>query len=454
MRKCMHPDRRIPLRLLCLFLAAVICAGTAGCAAEKDESRVVKVALLSGQACAEASSAFADEFQALMESYSGDGIIYDVTVMQAGASASKQAAQTDMCCLQDFDILVIESADPSGGDDLLGRCVKNVALEEVEREEAEQEDAEQEDAEGSGEEGADIAGLYDAYEKDQENGSFSDEGINAEARTYPCGVYAPPTVPENVPVIFAGIIPSITRPEVPELTAEDGYDGDDGEEDDYDDEGQQVQETPADESSEPEHVWCIAAYDHLAAAELLTEDIIEKGLLYDVNGDGRVAYAFASTDASNPVNQAMVNAIKAGLSEKYPDSVQAFSLFMALSEDAFVERLIYYMTGNTPADLIIALDDAAIDYTDTFSLVCGYEEDEEKRHEETYDLGTQLMLAGIGCSDFSRVMFEEEKLSSLVLFDPAALAQAVADRCLAVIAGEELADTVLEWETARMSEEE
>ena len=82
------------------------------------------------------------------------------------------------------------------------------------------------------------------------------------------------------------------------------------------------------------------------------------------------------------------------------------------------------------------------------------EKDEEKRHEETYDLGTELMLAGIGYTDLSRVMFEEEKLSSLVLFDPAALAQAVAERCLAVITGELLTDTVLECETAQMSEEE
>lgn len=444
MRKCMRPDRKIRLRILCLILTAVMCVGTASCAAEKKEGRVVKIALLSGQTSTEASSAFAGEFEALMESYSDDDIIYDVTVMQAAASSSKQSAQADMCCLQDFDILVIESADPSKGDDLLARCVRSVALEE----------AEKEDAQESGEEGADLSGIYDVYEKSIENGSFSDERINAEARTYPGGVYAPPTVPENVPVIFAGIIPSITPREVPETVPEEDYDDEDDWDDDDEEEEQQEEQPSAEEPSEPEHVWCIAAYDHLAAAELLAQDIIEKRLLYDVNGDGRVAYAFAATDATNPVNQAMVNVIKAKMAEAYPDSVQAFSCFMALSEDAYVERLIYYMTGTTPADLIIALDDAAIDYTDTFSLVCGYEEDEEKRHEETYDLGTELMLAGIGYTDLSRVMFEEEKLSSLVLFDPAALAQAVAERCLAVIAGEPLTDTVLECETAQMSEEE
>ena len=436
MRRCMRPDNRTAKRILALVLCLALCLGAGSCAApSRKEARTVKIALLSGQASADASAAFAGEFEAAMDALSGDDIVYDVTVLLSGASPSKQLAQMDMCCLQDYDIIVVEPADPAKGDDYLARAIRYVPLEEAEEEEG-------------AEEGTD---LYAVYEKLQENASYSDERLNAEGREYPAGVYAPVTVPENVPVVFAGLIPVITPKEEP-VPEEQG----EPEDDEYDDEEEESPQEPSEpgEPEEPESVWCVAGYDHLAAAQALALDIIEKGLLRDVNGDGKTAYAFVCTDASNPVNQAVMNVVKTSLSGEYPDAVQAFTCFMALSEDAFVERLIYYMTGSTAADLIIALDDRAIDYTDTFSLVCGYEEDEEKRHDVTFDLGDELILAGIGHSDYSRVMFEEGKLSSLVVFEPWSLAEEAARRCAAIASGEETDDICLEWVRVEISSDE
>ncbi|MBO4360863.1 MAG: hypothetical protein J5822_08295 [Eubacteriaceae bacterium] len=418
MKRCTRPDKKTILRTACLALALMLCLSLASCAADsRREGRTVKIALLSGQASTEASAAFAGEFEAAMAELSDDDITYDVTVMLAGGSSSKQAAQADMCCLQDYDMIVIEPADPSKGDELLGRCVRYVPLEEAES----REDGE----EGDDEDGEEDPDIWAAYEKTAENGSYSDERVNAEPRQYPFGVYDPPTVPETVPVVFAGLIPVITPREEPEEDTEDA--------------GPVM----------PDPVWCVAAFDCQAVALALADDIIEKRLLRDVNGDGKAAYAFVCTDPSNPVNQAVMNTVKASLTEAVPGSEQAFTCFMALSEDAFVERLIYYMTGNLAADLIIALDDDAIDYTDTFSAVCGYEEDEAKRHDVTFDLGDELLLAGIGHSDFIRVMFEEGTLSSLVIPDPWELARAVAERCVALAAGEDPEDVYLESVTAR-----
>ena len=446
MRRCISQDAKIFKRALCLALCLALGLFSASCAApSRGEPRTVKIALLSGQASADSSAAFAGEFEAAMKELGDDDTVYDVTVLLGGASSSKQLAQMDMCCLQDFDIIVVEPADPAKGDDYLARALRYVPVEEVLSEEAEEtgeEDGDDEDDEASGEGG----GLYSAYEKLLENASYSDERLNAEGREYPGGVYAPSTVPETVPVVFAGLIPVIT-PEEPAPQEPD-------EDEEYADDESSAGEASDEESPEPERIWCSAGYDHLVSAQLLAEDIIAGGLLTDVNGDGKVAYAFACTDASNTVNQAMMNVIKTALSAGYPEAVQAFTCFMDLSEEAFVERLIYYMTGSVPADLIIALDDKAIDYTDTFSLVCGYEEDETKRHDVTFDLGEQLLLAGIGHSDYSRVMFEEGTLSSLVLFEPWSLAEEVAARCAALLGGEEAEDIVLECFIAEVSEEE
>ena len=118
MRRCMRPDNRTAKRILALVLCLALCLGAGSCAApSRKEARTVKIALLSGQASADASAAFAGEFEAAMDALSGDDIVYDVTVLLSGASPSKQLAQMDMCCLQDYDIIVVEPADPAKGDD-------------------------------------------------------------------------------------------------------------------------------------------------------------------------------------------------------------------------------------------------------------------------------------------------------------------------------------------------
>ena len=72
----------------------------------------------------------------------------------------------------------------------------------------------------------------------------------------------------------------------------------------------------------------------------------------------------------------------------------------------------------------------------------------------TFDLGDKLILAGIGHSDYSRVMFEEGKLSSLVVFEPWSLAEEVARRCAAIVSGEETGDICLDWVRVEISSDE
>lgn len=461
MRRCIPAAKALKI-CLCAVLVLALALGSAGCGAgeAKEEKPVIKIALLSGQSSTDMSDAFAGALEAELNSRSDRDVTYDVTVLLGNASYTKQLSQVEMCCMQDYDILIIEPADPAYAAKLLEAAVRYIDLDEAVREglitETEAEEVSEEAAseeetetpeegseseaapeEGAGEEETSSEGpgdenaadnVYAAYEKERENTAFNEEGLNAEPRTIVCGVYAPEQVAVRVPVIFTGPVPVI-----PEASGE----------------------APAeDPGALPPAEWHYVSYDMFATADLFSNLVTSSGILRDVSGDGEIRYAFCCADTQNPVNQAVMNFVKERIAAEYPSAVQAFTVFANLSESAYIERLKGYMVNEHPADVILALDDRTVRYVYDFTWECGYEEDETKRSPMTFDIGDDLLLAGIACGEDAVGLYNDGIAEILVTFDTAGMASSVADACEAVLSGEAYENTVISAVEAQRAPEE